>query len=101
MEAKKWWSRSRSKPNGIQNRSQGLCQPQSRIKVKLKLKVKVKVKFDVSQRGSQMFDVRHSNVECQNNLNIQLCDVGYSNENCQNDRTSNVKLFDVRRLNDE
>ena len=38
-----------------------------------------------------MFDVGHSNDECQNDLNVTLFDVEFSN----------VELFDIRYLNDE
>ena len=55
----------------------------------------------------KLFDVRHSNVQCQNDMNIilnaKLFDVRHSNVQCQNDMNIilNAKLFDVRHSNVE
>ena len=42
-----------------------------------------------------MFDVHHSNVNCQKDMNVKLFDVGYANVKFENDQMSNIKLFDV------
>ena len=42
-----------------------------------------------------MFDVRHSNVNCQKDMNVKLFDDGHSNIEYENDQMSSINLFDV------
>ena len=49
------------------------------------------VEYENDQMSSiNLFDVRHLNDKCQNDLNVQLFDVQHSDVECQND--TNVKL---------
>ena len=43
----------------------------------------------------KLFGVRHSNVECQNDLKVKLFDIRYSKDECQNGMSVEVKLFNV------
>ena len=40
----------------------------------------------------KLFDVQHSNDECQNDLNIKLFDVVHSNVECQNEMNVEIQI---------
>ena len=75
------------------------------MKVKIKIKPKSKSNqsqtkvsgqgqgLNGSQNGSEMFEARHSNNKCQNDLNVKM------NDECQNRSNMNGKFFDIPMMN--